>query len=209
VTMTVFHSEEDVRTCLVLRYFTERAPESVQWNWWPLETRFLLRRAIGRSLAAKATHAEWIWFADADMCFGDNCIDSIARFNSEILSRPETCLVFPAQVLMSRTHGLGDAAVEAARGEPRILELAPEDFQPEHYEYAIGGAQICRGNVARQVGYCDNLRKYRMPQRQWKPTCEDRHFRLRLGTPGTPISIDKVFRIRHSVRGSDHVGVEL
>jgi hypothetical protein len=209
VTMTVFYSADDLQTCAVLDFFGDLPIERVVWRWWKLPTRHLLRRAIGRNLAALESKADWLWFADADMCFFNRCLDSIWTRNATILSDPAVKLVFPKSVYMSKDHESGDQAIESATGEPRVLKIDTADFAPEEYERAIGGVQICRADVLRETAYCKDHTRFMRPTRKWRVTYEDRHFRRNLGTAGVPVDVESIYRIRHSRCGREYEGLQL
>ena len=206
-TVSVFHATVDERTLSVLDFFQTMRIPNVDWHWRPLPRRRLLQRAIGRNEAALATAADWVWFADADMCFGKECLD---RLCDQLTDGGDSLgpLVYPATVQISRTHALGDEAIARAAGPPRIIDIDPSEFQTKRYRRAIGGVQIARGTMLRTTGYCPRGR-YQRPARRWRPCHSDRAFRRQLGTRGIPLSIPEVYRIRHSRRGRDHIDVEL
>lgn len=207
ITMTVFYSESDLMTERVLNYFGDFDPPNVNWNWQNLEVPNLMRRAIGRNMAAMESSADWIWFADADMCFRESCLDSLAEIlTGEALSE-DTSLVYPKHIHISRSHSAGDDAIEAVRGTPQVADIATADYVPKRYRRAIGGVQIVRGDVARAHGYCSNIRRYMRPAHEWQATREDVAFRRQLGTRGVAISVPNITRIRHSTRGQDEPGV--
>lgn len=204
LTFTVFYNEDDLPTRQVLDFFWDDPRGDVAvWNFRNLPTPELCRRAIGRNLAALNSHADWIWFTDCDYIFGPGALDSLP----EALGKIEGPLAFPRQVLGSISHELGDAAIQKVNG-PGLYSIDPTHFRPARHNRAIGGIQIVRGDVAREIGYCRGTR-WQRPARTWKRTHEDRAFRKILGTRGEPIDIPNVFRIRHSLRGRKHKGVEL
>lgn len=203
--VTVFFCEEDDRTQKVLDYFGGLRIPNIRWNWWALDRPQLMRRAIGRNLAALRSTADWVWFADADMCFGQGSLD---RLRDEV-ARPQAPLVFPRQVQLSRTEADGDAYIEAAGDSPRLLELRAADFVGVRYNRAIGGVQISRGDVVRSIGYCKNHRHYQKPSEVWRRATEDVTFRKTFDREGSPVDVPEVYRIMHSLRGREHVGVQL
>ncbi len=204
-TMTVFFCPEDGRTSRVLDYFGTQRVSGVQWQWWPLERSQLLNRAIGRNLAALQSIADWIWFADADMCFRQDCLGQLAI----AVAGTDVPLIYPRTVQINRTHALGDSHIEAASGNPRILDVQPDQFVATHYSRAIGGVQICRGEVMRSVGYCNDRPNCQQPRTVWRRCVEDVAFRRSLRTSGLPVDVSGVYRIRHSRQGRDHPGIEL
>ena len=78
VRMTVFHALEDARVSDLLAYFGSIQVPGVTWNWQPLPPGELFRRSIGRHRAARATPADWVWFADCDILFHRDCMDTLA-----------------------------------------------------------------------------------------------------------------------------------
>ena len=78
LTVTVFYSIEDEGTVDTLAYFSKLSPKNVTWNWQPLANGKLFRRGIGRNMAALTTKSDWIWYADCDIIFHENCLDSLA-----------------------------------------------------------------------------------------------------------------------------------
>lgn len=205
VCMTVYHAASDLPTRQVLEQFAGIVTQNVRWEWRQLEEPLLFRRAIGRNRAALATTADWVWFADADMCFGPGCLDAFP----EAVAKVTGPLVFPRFLYWSANHDLGDAAIHAATGTSGPLSVNPADFALRRNHSAIGGIQICRGDVARAQGYCRDSRRYQRPANRWRRTNEDCAFRRILGTRGTPIELPNVYRIRHSKQGRNHIGVEL
>jgi len=207
VTMTVFLTAEDTSTAEVLRFFARlEKPANVQLRAWQLPREKLVRRCIGRNLAALATEADWVWFADCDYVFGEGALDAIPQRVAGV----DGSLVFPRKVLIHREHRLGDRAIERVTGGPRIVWIDPNEFAPMRQRYAIGGIQIARGEVVRRLGYHKDSAWHRRPADHWQDTRLDAAFRRILGSPlGTPIDLPNVYRIRHSVRGQDETGVRL
>lgn len=197
VKMTVFYASDDTPTETVLRYFAKIDPPRVEWSWRCLPKEKLFRRSIGRNVAALETTADWIWFADADMCFRCGCLDALGQI-TETLSAD---LIFPQTIQISDTHSAGDLALDNVAGQPLIADINPAEFVPHHYRRAIGGVQIVRGNTARRVGYCRDLPKYQKPISRWVSPHDDVAFRRTLGTPGEPIDLPELYRIRHARYG--------
>jgi hypothetical protein len=76
--MTVFLTNEDEETAKRMQEFLQLPmPPHVQVRGWPLIRRQLLRRVIGRNLAAASSDGDWIWFSDCDFAFGPSCLDSL------------------------------------------------------------------------------------------------------------------------------------
>ena len=142
---TVFFTEGDTATRDVVQYFSaSEKPGNITIRGWNLDRERLLRRAIGRNLAALATDADWIWVADCDYVFGENALDTL----SEMPPRTSVDLVFPMVVLSSRSEQAGDELIQRARGDVRIMSIDPRSFAAVQFDRAIGGVQIARGSRA-------------------------------------------------------------
>lgn len=208
VLMTVFFSDSDRETGAVVEHFGgllgSLCGGRVRLRGWVLPEEQLVRRGVGRNMAALATEANWVWFADCDFFFGAGALDALRRRTAETNAN----LVFPREVQGSRTHATGDKSIAAASGPPRVLDIGREDFAPMRFSRATGGVQIARGDVVRRQGYCkDSARRAR--SLRWHVPREDVKFRRSLGTKGTPIDLPNVYRIRHSQRGQDNPAARL
>lgn len=197
VRMTVFYTPEDRRTAELLEFFSARTVPGVTWNWQPLEKSMLLRRSIGRNLAARRTTADWVWFTDCDVIFHRGCLDTLAkrlqgRRDPLVHPREESCTP-----LLPHSHPM----LSAAAGEPKIVEIDTSRFVPRTLEQATGPLQITHGDVARTFGYCDALPVYQKPTDRWRKCYEDRAFRWLLRTRGVGIDVPGVYRIRHASKG--------
>jgi hypothetical protein len=206
VVMTVFCTGEDEGTVRAMDFFESQSwPSSVSLKRWQLSREQLMRREIGRNLAALATEGDWIWFTDCDYCFGGGALDALP---AAVAGRSEN-LVYPRQIMISRTHELGDSTIQQLESGPAILDVQAEDYVPHIYRRAIGGVQIVRGSVARERGYLKNSRIQRRTGREWQGFVGDVQFRRSLGTSGVPIALPNVYRIRHSTNGYQQRDVEL
>jgi hypothetical protein len=206
VLATVFFTESDRATCEVLRHFSQSdKPANVTIRGWDLPREQLLRRAIGRNMAALATAADWVWFADCDYCFGENALDTLG----DLLSQSGEDLVFPRFVWSNRSEEAGDETIDRARGGVCIVGIDPRNFVAMPLNRAIGGVQIVRGEIARAQGYRTSNRRQQKPALRWMRTFEDVQFRRCLGTEGTPIDLPNVFRILHSRHGRTHLDARL
>lgn len=197
VTMTVFHSDADRSTVELLRYFGAMDVPGVDWNWQPLPERELLRRAIGRNRAALASRADWLWFADCDLMFRDDCLDSLARR----LQGSRDALCYPHQEFVTPLLPPDHPLLSAAAVAPRVVDVDASLFAPRRITRAVGAYQIVHGDVARATGYCAALPSYQVPTDRWRKTYEDRAFRWLLRTEGVPVAVPGIHRIRHSEKG--------
>lgn len=197
VRMTVFYSPEDRDTARLLEFFGGQDAPNVDWNWQALEEPRLFRRSIGRNLAARSTQANWIWFTDCDVTFQAGSLDDLAV---ELEDCP-ALLAFPREHQVSEMLDFDDPILEAAAGEPAVLDLDLSRFEPEIREKAVGGFQLVPGDVARAVGYCAHIDLYQRPANGFGNTWEDRTFRWLLGTHGLPLETSEFYRIRHAPKG--------
>ena len=198
VTMTVYYSEEDKDTKRLLEYFSKIDVGCVDWNFLPLDKYLLFRRSIGRNKAAKATQADWIWFTDCDSIFNNGCIDSlVAQLDGE--SAP---LVYPE--VEYRTDALAEDAMSYEDGlssDIQVIDPKTLRYHPTSISRATGPLQITRGEVARKIGYCEEVSIYQKPANNWSKCVEDRVFRWLVGSQGKPLPIKNVCRIQHQEKG--------
>lgn len=197
VTMTVFHAAADEDTVSLLRFFKTRQVPGITWNWQVMDEARLFRRAIGRNLAARATKSDWIWFTDCDVVFHRGCLDALAG----ALQGRRDALVFPREERCSRLLEPSDPMLNLARGKPQLVDIDPTRFSSQLRDRATGPLQIAHGDVARACGYCEGLRVYQKPSRFWTKAHEDRAYRWLLRTPGVPLDVPGVYRIRHVSKG--------
>ncbi len=197
VIITVFYSEEDAPTGEVLEYFGQKDIPGVSWHWWSLPKPYLLRRAVGRNLAAKNTRADWIFFTDCDVLFREQSLDDLG---TQLKDRQDL-LVYPRYHMVSPLLPNDDPLFESYKDKGMVRDIRPEGFSQEERSRAVGGFQIARGDAARLGGYCENIRYYHRPVKRWRKCYEDRTFRWLLGTQGTPLEVPGFFRIRHAEKG--------
>jgi len=196
LTVTVFYCPEDSSTQKLLDYFSTKENDNVHWNWKSLPKNQLFRRSIGRNKAAKNTQADWIWFTDCDIIFGEGCLDGLA----EQLKGLTNTLVYPRHE--STTSMLDDDNPLLNKGaEPQVVDIDTSEFTLHSRDKAKGAFQIVHGDVSRAIGYCDQIRIYQTPATNWRKTYEDTVFRWLLGTRGDPVDIPNVFQIRHVTKG--------
>ncbi len=199
VRITVFYSREDQETVDLLNTFNRRQPPNVVWNWAPLETPRLLRRAIGRNAAALSTKADWIWFTDCDQVFYKGCLDCL---HDQLQGRNDL-LLYPKVVACGALANKKDNTNRIAKSNLKIVEIHPDQFAKVVYSRAIGPLQITHGDVARKLGYCNAIGFYQKPVDSWRKAYEDRVFRWLLGTQGQPIEVPGLYRIEHLTKGRD------
>jgi hypothetical protein len=190
LTYTLFYAEDDARTRALAEYFSTHERPNHAWNWRPLPGPQVNRRCIGRNMAAKESRANWVWFIDADYCLGPACLDDLAR----IAEGCSDALIYPRQI-RATTHEDGEAMVNAV-DSPRLLPFDAEKFGVvQEFSRAIGGVQIARGDVVREIGYVP--RRAKRTSERWLNPVEDVTFRKLIGTNGTPVELADVYRIRH------------
>ena len=197
VTMTVFHAADDEDTVALLRSFGARQVPGITWNWQVLDQGRLFRRAIGRNLAARATTGDWIWFTDCDVVFHRGCLDALA----DVLQGRRDVLVFPCEERVSGLLEPSDPMLRPGLGRSQLVDIDPSRFSSQWRDRATGPLQVTHGDVARACGYCAELRVYQKPSRRWTKATEDRAFRWLLRTPGVPVDVPGVYRIRHVSKG--------
>ncbi|MEX0900821.1 MAG: glycosyltransferase family A protein [Gammaproteobacteria bacterium] len=195
VTMTVFYAEEDAATRRVLDFFTKQDVPNVRWNWWKLPKERLFRRSIGRNLAALASEADWVFFTDCDVLFRDDALDALGR---AVLGTTAP-LVFPREHLV--TPLLPDDDPLFRIPDDTVVDVPVREWLPDVRDRATGPLQVTRGDAARAIGYCATTRYFQQPADRFQKAREDRVFRWLMGTQGTPIEVDGIYRIRHQVKG--------
>jgi len=197
VTLTGFYCLEDADAVALVEEYAVKEVDNIEWNFVALSKEDLLRRGIGRNKAAKETQADWIWFTDCDLLFGENTFSSLKQ---EL--RKESCiLAFPEQV--ARTSLLDKEHDVLCNGKKTSVEecLKQANFSSHTFSKATGPVQIVHGDTARRYGYCDQVDCYQQPKERWVKTYEDRAFRWLLGTHGAPLGVDDVSIIRHVEKG--------
>ena len=196
LTVTVFYSEEDTATKKTLDLFSTISVPNVSWNWVACDKHQLFRRGIGRNQAALSTKADWVWFTDCDIIFHENCLDSLAK---QLQGKTDT-LYFPKAIQVTDMLEENDPMLQAD-AEPKVVEIDTSSFKSHARSKAIGPYQIVHGDVARKIGYCDNIRIFQTESDRWRKTYEDTAFRWLVGSDGIAIDIDGVFQIRHIKKG--------
>ena len=199
LTMTVYYSPEDEQTQEVLSFFGEIELPGITWDWQALPNESLFRRGIGRNLSAKRSTADWVWFTDADVVFGEGCLDSLA----ELFQDRDDMLVFPASIHATALLPEEDPVLQRGRTGPALIDLPLQAFPYRlgPAKKAMGPYQIVHGDIARAFGYCESIRVYQKPAKHWRKCYEDSAFRWLLGTHGVPIELAGVCQIRHLTKG--------
>ncbi len=200
VTMTVCFCEEDAATVALLAFFKAKVVPNVTWQWVPLQREELMRRAIGRNRAARASSADWVWFSDCDLLFHQGCLDGLA----DELAGKSDALVFPREERCTPMLKPSDDMLLAAAQSPQVVEIDSRRFETQLCTKATGPLQIMRGDLARRFGYCGSIRCYQTTTEHWRKTYEDRAFRWLLGTSGTALDVPGVYRIKHVEKGRYH-----
>lgn len=196
LTVTLFYSVEDEKTQKLLDYFSTIVVPNVNWNWQASDKHQLFRRAIGRNAAALSSKSDWLWFTDCDIIFQENCLDSLAK---QLQGRTDN-LLFPREIQVTDMLEENDPILQD-NAQPQVIDIETSSFTSHARKKAIGPYQIVHGDVARAVGYCDNMRIFQTESDRWRKTYEDTAFRWLLGTEGTPIDVESVFQIRHIKKG--------
>ena len=195
VQMTVYFSREDARTTRLLERTAERQVPGVRWRWRELPKGQLFRRSIGRNDAALRTTADWVWFTDCDVLFTEGCLDGLA---ASLQGRTDR-LVHPATEWL--TPLLPDEAIQGG-SEPELRDVTDGlELAEVPVTRAKGPLQITHGDVARAAGYCRDVSAYQRAEPRFAKCHEDTAFRWLLGTPGVPVEVHGVTRIRHRSKG--------
>ncbi len=197
VRMTVYYAPEDEATRAMLDFFSGVEVPAVTWNWQAVDRGRLFRRAIGRNLVARGTGADWVWFTDCDIVFHRDCLDTLAE---QLQGRTDR-LAYPREERVTAMLSEADPLLAREREGPRVMDIDPGQFALLAVPRATGAYQIVHGDIARQCGYCDQLPVFQRPATRWAKTYEDRAFRWLMRTPGTPLEVPGVHRIRHIQKG--------
>lgn len=220
VTISVCYSPEDLKTVKRLADIMgwmeiNGHPETVDLRGVPFDRELLCRRAIGRNVLALETEADWVWFADCDMTFRGSSMDALGRELAVLgKERPDVKMVYPKFVQVP-TQESGDKIIYGVDEKwDGPVEVDAKGFSRKRYHAAIGGAQVVRADVCHSEGYLNKFPRLRRPEKRWKRTREDPHFRKKcIGGNGHPISTPEVCggiaRIRHTQRGRFDIGLEM
>jgi hypothetical protein len=113
----------------------------------------LFRRSIGRNMAAIQCETDVCWFTDADVLFGEGCLDAVVT-----AVNPDDPLCSPARLAKTVDRATADRMVERERSNP-LPHMTSKEFSPPYkVKRAIGALQVVGGNIARQSGYLKDSR---------------------------------------------------
>ena len=201
VQLTVCHAKSDSAVGKVLRFFRRR---KVNINSIEMAVGEVGRRSIGRNIAAKASKADIVWFADADYFFGPACLDRL----STVSWSDDVCIRYPKRVLISKDFVTGDATIARMPNRLGIVDVRNDAFITTRYWKAIGGAQIVKGDLAREFGYLDQHPKWQQTtNRPFHDTVEDSTYRMFCLSKGymDTLILPELYRIRHTTSAlNDH-----
>lgn len=187
---TVFH---DPNQAHLLSAAMDMEDGPAELLWWALPKPQLLNRNIGRNLAAKASKADWVWFADADYLFGPGSLEAVAALDPHA-----ACMYWPQSVLRPEAGDFFD-------DWPADVDPVGRCTVPCRVRKAIGGCQIVPGHLARQWGYLDGVERYQRPATGdvFQDTRGDGAYRgwlaAQTGLPLLPADIPNVCRLRHRI----------
>lgn len=172
VTLTVYRmGDEDTHRALTL--FAPRNGSTLSVRTIVQPPRQLGRRAIGRDHAARATEADWVWFADADYLVGPHFLDgACARLRELPLS---ATLAIPRWVWRP-TRAYSRDLLATAFSAPALP--TGRAMVPERCCEVSGGAMFVRGDVCRERGYVPGVEP--AGEDGWQPPAEDAIFRARV-----------------------------
>lgn len=197
VTVTVCYLSTDVLVRKVLSTFEDRV--NIRHISTP-DIHMLGRRSILRNRASSSSHSDIVWFADSDQAFYRGCLNNLSHYQWT-----DESLIYPKSIKISRDHNIGDAQTGlAAKLLLTGIPVKIDDdglFIDHHYNRAIGGVQIVRGEFARDYGYLRESQKYQKPAKiPFGDFRDDVVFRDFCSSFGSVRGIDLVglYRIRHS-----------
>lgn len=204
ITFTGFYCREDKDTTALVNEYRNKNVPGIRWNFIALPKEKLLRRAIGRNIAAKASSADWVWFTDCDLAFAPGSLDNLANK----LQQQTEILVFPEKIrqtaLLKKDNPMLRGAVEEV-----FNHLEQAEFVERSYSKAAGAFQIVRGEIARDYGYCGQVNCYQQAREHWAKCYEDRAYRWLLGTHGKGLELAGMMLIRHVEKGRYRKGSQI
>jgi hypothetical protein len=200
VLVTVLWNRADKATRKVLQTFGQHPAEGVEINPIRLSLNELLKRSIGRNIAASKSAADLVWFTDVDYSFGKGCLKTLADSKLD-----DNRLYCPRNLWKNPTHAIGDKLLRLAKDNPApnteasMFEVCPQSIP-------IGGCQIVTGDTAR-LGYNDGS-KWVEPltdqevkdDDQFRRCHDDRAYRKSdvFDKKTHYLKLPNVFRIRHT-----------
>lgn len=197
VLVTVCYCPEDTATLDAIGWFAGQRRDLI--NPVPLTKQQLGRRAIGRNIAALATKADRVWFADVDQVFYDGCLDRLAALEWPV----GASMIFPRCIKIHCDHTTGDETLAKARSTSRMVDVDPRQFIDKRYNRAIGGVQILQGDFVREHGYLKDSKKWqrlRKDNRMFNDFHDDMAYRRYCEGFGNiqSVKLDGMFRLRHT-----------
>lgn len=197
VVASICYCCEDEKTGAVVKWFYDNSELTI--NPCITTPEKLGRRAISRNFVASLSSADFVWFADVDQVYRDGILDRLV----EMPWPDDVVMVFPQDIMIHRDWKTGDRATQALNGKPRLVNISVAEFVPKHYNRAIGGVQIVRGDFARRYGYLNGHPKWQQPRTDGKmfgDFVDDRQYRGFCGRHGKIVGVDLpgLYRIRHS-----------
>ena len=195
-TVAVCYDRTDEAVCAVLKCFSNS--QVIKLKYIEMDKERLGRRAIGRNLAAKATKADIVWFADADYLFGEDCLSTLANWRWP----DDASLAFPKHVNLQLKESIDVSDLECVNDYS-----APKQwiFSRHTFVRPIGGIQIVKGDFAREYGYCANHPIFQSPHpdpfKLFRSPC-DKEFRRGCKRHGKQAGVDlpNLYRLGHPRR---------
>ena len=216
VTLTVFWAGEryDPAMANLVEHIDKRRAQvngRIVFNFVPivLPREKLFRRAIGRHMVSQQSVADVIWYCDADMAFGEGCIDYVQGHIED-----DGRLYGPGKILISTDWQTGDAQAHAGGDWPRIH--GEHGFKWQRNKVLIGGSQILGRETAKRLGYLGDQPKWQKPVNPDKPfacfrddsSWRRQHFPLEKQMQ-VKLAVPNVYRLRHSKSSIDPEGKRL
>ncbi len=198
--VTVCFANDDLPVFNVLVEFKQMMGESLDCQ--SMVRGYLFRRAIGRNQAAKSCRSDLFWATDVDHVFGPGCLDDLYETWRLLPKKPS--MVWPNQILIHKTHEIGDQFWKSNLEKTGMIDINPDDFEPKTYHDGIGGIQIINGDYARRHGYLSDQEKWLVPVSPEKPFPEfrdDCKFRNLVKYRGSVVKISQIaqlYRLRHT-----------
>jgi len=198
----------DVRLTACLDTFDTKALVAANWGRYHLgidirplmlSRPMMTRRCIGRNIAALESKADLIWFSDVDQVYYKGLLDRLADLPWD----DDWQMIFPREIQIHRDHRLGDSRLLSAATSTDLIDIDPIEFVPHHYNRAIGGVQIVRGDFAREHGYLDGHPKWGQPRADGLVLgdfIDDRQYRGFVARHGRIVGVDLsgLYRLRHT-----------